>query len=95
MENTFLDSIKREMNYTETENGGITHKSTLDAVYDMFALGGAYRSRSDEDTSWGLLLRGTKEDRPVVRGLRLRWGLYRRSTDEKTWRGHPLYPHSA
>ena len=49
MENTFLDSIKREMNYTETENGGITHKSTLDAVYDMFALGGAYRSRSDED----------------------------------------------
>ena len=49
MENTFLDSIKREMNYTETENGGISHKSTLDAVYDMFALGGAYRSRSDED----------------------------------------------
>lgn len=49
MENTFLDSIKREMNYAETENGGITHKSTLDAVYDMFALGGAYRSRSDED----------------------------------------------
>ena len=49
MENTFLDSIKREMNYTETENCGISHKSTLDAVYDMFALGGAYRSRSDED----------------------------------------------
>lgn len=49
MENTFLDSMKREMNYIETENGGITHKSTLDAVYDMFALGGAYRSRSDED----------------------------------------------
>ena len=49
MENTFLDSIKREMNYTETENSGISHKSTLDAVYDMFALGGAYRSRSDED----------------------------------------------
>ena len=49
MENTFLDSIKREMNYTETENGGISRKSTLDAVYDMFALGGAYRSRSDED----------------------------------------------
>lgn len=49
MENTFLDSLKRDMNYTETENGGITHKSTLDAVYDMFALGGAYRSRDDED----------------------------------------------
>ena len=25
------------------------YKSTLDAVYDMFALGGAYRSRTDED----------------------------------------------
>ena len=49
MENTFLDSLKRDMNYTETENGGVTHKSTLDAVYDMFALGGAYRSRDDED----------------------------------------------
>ena len=49
MENSFLDSLKRENNYTTTENGGIAHKSTLNAVYDMFALGGAYRSRSDED----------------------------------------------
>jgi len=47
--NTFLDSLKRETNYTLTENGGVAHKSTLDAVYDMFALGGAYRSRTDED----------------------------------------------
>ena len=49
MENTFLDSLKRETNYTLTENGGVAHKSTLNAVYDMFALGGAYRSRTDED----------------------------------------------
>jgi len=47
--NSLLDSLKRELNFTETENGGITHKSTLNAVYDMFALGGAYRSRTDED----------------------------------------------
>ena len=47
--NTFLDSMKRETNYTLTENGGVTHKSTLNAVYDMFALGGAYRSRTDDD----------------------------------------------
>ena len=47
--NSFLDSLKREMNYTETENGGVAYASTLDAVYDMFALGGAYRSRTDED----------------------------------------------
>ena len=49
MENSFLDNLKRETNYTLTENGGVTHKSTLNAVYDMFALGGAYRSRSDDD----------------------------------------------
>lgn len=47
--NTFLDSLKRNTNYTKTENGAIAHKSTLNAVYDLFALGGAYRNRSDED----------------------------------------------
>ena len=49
MNNSFLDSLKRETNYTKTENGGVAHKSTLNAVYDMFALGGAYRNRTDED----------------------------------------------
>ena len=49
MNNTFLDSLKRETNYTKTENNGVAHKSTLNAVYDMFALGGAYRNRTDED----------------------------------------------
>ena len=44
MNNTFLDSLKRETNYTKTENNGVAHKSTLNAVYDMFALGGAYRN---------------------------------------------------
>ena len=49
MNNTFLDSLKRETNYTKTENNGVAHKSTLNAVYDMFALGGAYRNRTDAD----------------------------------------------
>lgn len=49
MNNSFLDSLKRETNYTKTENDGVAHKSTLNAVYDMFALGGAYRNRTDED----------------------------------------------
>lgn len=47
--NGFIDSLKRETNFKETENGAVAHKSTLNAVYDMFALGGAYRNRSDED----------------------------------------------
>ena len=36
-------------NYTNTENGGITHKTTKSAVLDMFALCGSYRNRSDAD----------------------------------------------
>ena len=47
--NSFINNLKQETNFIETENGAIAHKSTLNAVYDMFALGGAYRNRSDED----------------------------------------------
>lgn len=49
MSNTVLDSLRRDANYIETENGATATKSTLSAVYDMFGLGGAYRHRSDED----------------------------------------------
>ena len=47
--NTFMDNLEKDSNYKLTENGAIAHKSTLSAVYDMFALGGAYRNRSDDD----------------------------------------------
>ena len=47
--NTFMDSLVRTTNFTETENGAVAHKSTLNKIYDMFALGGAYRNRTDED----------------------------------------------
>ena len=47
--NTFMDSLVRQTNFTETENGALAHKSTLNKVYDMFALGGAYRYRTDDD----------------------------------------------
>lgn len=49
MENIFMDSLVRATNIKSTENGAVAHKSTNSAVYDMFALGGAYRKRSDED----------------------------------------------
>ena len=45
----FMNGLKTATNYTYTENGAITHKTTGTDLYDMFALGGAYRSRSDED----------------------------------------------
>lgn len=47
--NNYLKALEANTNYTHTENGALTHKSTLNAVLDMFALGGSYRSRSDDD----------------------------------------------
>ena len=47
--NKFMNGLANTTNYTLTENGAVTHKSTLDDVLDMFAFGGAYRTRSDAD----------------------------------------------
>ena len=47
--NTFLNGLKTSTNYTLTENGDITHKSTMSDLLDLFAHGGAYRRRSDDD----------------------------------------------
>ena len=49
MTNTFMNQMTRNANITHTENGGLTRKSTESKVLDMFAMGGAYRNRSDED----------------------------------------------
>lgn len=47
--NTFINELERQFNTKKTENGGRALRSTLSKVYDMFAFGGAYRNRSDED----------------------------------------------
>lgn len=47
--NTFMNELKKETNFNETANGALAHKSTLSKVYDMFAFGGAYRKRSEDD----------------------------------------------
>ena len=47
--NSFLNQMIDNTNYTNTENDGITHKTTKSAVLDMFALCGSYRNRSDAD----------------------------------------------
>ena len=45
----FLNGLKDATNFTYTENGAITHKTTRSDLLDMFAFGGAYRKRSEED----------------------------------------------
>lgn len=47
--NSFLNGMIDATNFKFTENGAVAHKTTKKAIYDMFALCGAYRSRSDED----------------------------------------------
>lgn len=47
--NTFMNNLQEAANYTYTENGALARKTTGSAVYDLFATGGAYRKRSDED----------------------------------------------
>lgn len=49
MSNAFLNGMKTATNYTLTENGAVTHKSTMNALLDLFAMGAAYRTRTDED----------------------------------------------
>ena len=47
--NTFLNQMNKDNNITYTENGGLTRKITESKILDMFAIGGAYRNRPDED----------------------------------------------
>lgn len=49
MSNGFISGLREMNNVTYTENGAVSLRSTLDAVYDLFALGAAYRQRSEED----------------------------------------------
>ena len=44
-----LSALKEATNYTTTLNGAITHRNTLNGVLDLFALGGSYRGRTEQD----------------------------------------------
>lgn len=47
--NSLLNAMQVQQNTKLTENGGLAYKSTMDSLMDLFAFGGAYRSRSDTD----------------------------------------------
>ena len=61
--NTFLNGMKQVNNYTRTENGALTHFTTMDGLLDLFAMGAAYRTRTDEDVI--LLFKKAFDEDPV------------------------------
>lgn len=44
-----INGMKENTNFGYTENGAVKHTSTLNHVLDLFAMGGAYRTRKDKD----------------------------------------------
>ena len=44
-----LEAMKDNANIGLTENGAVKRVTTKSDLLDMFAMGGAYRNRSDED----------------------------------------------
>lgn len=48
---TLTQALEKETNYTETENGALTHQSTLSNLLDFFGLGASMRNREDSDVA--------------------------------------------
>ena len=61
--NNFLNGMKQVNNFTYTENGALTHFTTMDGLMDLFAMGAAYRTRTDEDVI--LLFKKAFDENPV------------------------------
>lgn len=61
--NKLMNGFLQDYDHVYTENGGKAYRSAGNALMDMFAHGGAYRSRSDEDCI--LLFKNAYAEDPV------------------------------
>lgn len=61
-QNSFVNAMQVAGNFTLTENGALTNRSTLNDVLDFFGAGGALRERSETDTI-NLFTRAYAQDR--------------------------------
>lgn len=61
--NKFMNGMTNATNFKFTENGAVTHKTTKSDLLDMFAMGAAMRTRSDEDVI--LMFRKAYQENPV------------------------------
>lgn len=63
--NKLLDAMKVNGSHSYTENGGKAYSTTMNGLLDLFAFGGAYRSRSEEDCIL-LFMKAFKENEPYA-----------------------------
>lgn len=61
--NKFMNGLTNATNFTYTENGAVTHKTTKSDLLDMFAMGAAMRNRSDADVI--MMFRNAFAENPV------------------------------
>ena len=60
--NAFVQAMQVQSNFTLTENGAVTNKSTLNDILDFFGAGGALRTRTEQDII-NLFTRAFAQDR--------------------------------
>ena len=68
----FITAMKQENNFKNTENGAVAKKSTMSKLYDLFALGGSYRSRTESDCI--ILFKAAYQENPAY-ALKCLWYL--------------------
>lgn len=68
----FVNALKQENNFKYTENGAVAKKSTMSKLYDLFALGGSYRSRTESDCI--VLFKSAYQENPTY-ALKCLWYL--------------------
>lgn len=68
----FINAMKQENNFKNTENGAVAKKSTMSKLYDLFALGGSYRSRTESDCI--VLFKAAYQENPTY-ALKCLWYL--------------------
>ena len=59
--NKFMNGLENATNFTRTENGALTHKTTRSDLLDMFAMGGAMRT-ADEYRIWDMFWKAFQEN---------------------------------
>lgn len=69
---SFINAMKQEDNFKHTENGAVAKKSTMSKLYDLFALGGSYRSRTESDCI--VLFKNAYQENPTY-ALKCLWYL--------------------